>query len=132
MSKGWETDEVQLARVNVQACAYNAAVNYGSGRAGKKMFGLIQALNYMLRAEGRDKLSYLKAKGVIDEWRSCPALCEMRPGGLFHAEGCENNTNHPVYRERTKMAEAKLTGEEGGERVAWVSLVGDPLPGAAQ
>ena len=131
MSKDWETDEVDMARRNVFACAYNAAVNYGTGRERKKMRDLIEALNSQLRIEGRAKLVYLTAKGVISGWTPCPRACEMRPGGLFHAEGCENNINHPVYRERTKLAQAKLTGEEGGYWTGSVSLVGE-LEGAAR
>src|SRR5438132_3395186 len=44
---GWELDEdVVMARANLRACAYNAAVNYGSGREKRKMAHLLDAINH--------------------------------------------------------------------------------------
>jgi hypothetical protein len=112
---------------NVWAYAYNAAVNYGSERAHKKMLGLIEALNRGMRDEGRKKLQALVDAGVVESCKPCPPECHMRPGGLFHAEGCENDPNYPVYKARTKAAEEKLTGGPdgwAGWRAASVKLVG--------
>jgi hypothetical protein len=73
----WERDsELVMARANLMACAYNAAVNYGSDRAAKKM----------------------------RRWLHCPAECQVRPGGLFHASDCENDFNHPVSQDRRRRA----------------------------
>lgn len=110
------------------ACAYNAAVNYGSERAHKKMLNLINCLNRVMRENGREKLQKLVAAGVIESFTPCPPECCMRPGGLFHAKGCENDGNHPVYNTRVSAAQEKLPGGVDGHagwRAAQVSLVGD-------
>lgn len=124
----WEQDDqVRLARANYMACAYNAAVNYSSGRAHKKMVHLIEAINHYERVEGKVKLSQLIECGVIEGFTPCPAECEMRPGGLFHARGCENDSNHPVSRAREQRAREVLPGGRDGNagwRAAYVSLVG--------
>lgn len=105
----WEDDqELQQARANYMACAYNAAVNYGSDRAAKKMRHLVEAINWYERAEGHAKLEWLKSAGVIDGYTPCPPECQVRPGGLFHAPGCENDFNHPVSRDRWERARAVL------------------------
>jgi hypothetical protein len=112
---------------NVWACAYNAAVNYGSERAHKKMVRLIEALNRDMREEGRRKLQALVDAGVIESFKPCPDECHMRPGGLFHVDGCENDANHPVSRAREKAAQEKLPGGPdgwAGWRAACVELVG--------
>jgi hypothetical protein len=119
----WETDErLLLPRSSLMACAYNAAVNYGSDRAAKKMRDLVRAINHYERAEGVVKLDYLVSKGVIDSYTACLAECEMRPGGLFHAPGCENDSNHPISRARRERAREMLP--ERQTYAANVSLVG--------
>lgn len=121
----WETDErLLLPRSNLMACAYNAAVNYGSERAAKKMGDLIRAINSRERIEGVVKLDYLVSKGVIESYIACPDECEMRPGGLFHASGCENDSNHPVSRLRRERAREMLP--ERQTYAANVNLVGNP------
>lgn len=123
----WESDErLQMPRANLMACAYNAAVNYGSGRAGKKMGDLIQAINIFERVEGTVKLDFLVSKGVIESYTNCPAECVVRPGGLFHVPDCENDYNHPVSRQRHERAREMLP--ERQTYAASVSLVGDPQP----
>lgn len=122
-----EDSRVRQTLPNVWACAYNAAVNYGSGRAHKKMLHLIEALNIDMREEGKLKLEALMDAGVIESFKPCPDECCMRPGGLFHTAGCENDCNHSVYRARTEAAQEKLPcGADGhaGWRAANVSLVG--------
>lgn len=119
----WEDDErLLLPRANLEACAYNAAVNYGSGRAAKKMGDLVRAINYRERVEGVVKLDFLVSKGVIDSYTACPPECEMRPGGLFHTPGCENDWNHPVSRARHEKAREMLP--ERQTHAASVKLVG--------
>ena len=119
----WETDERLLTpRASLMACAYNAAVNYGSDRAAKKMGDLVRAINHYERIEGVVKLDFLVSKGVIDSYTECPDECEMRPGGLFHADGCENDFNHPVSRARRERAREMLP--ERQTYAASVSLVG--------
>ncbi len=119
---------VQMARANQSACAYNAAVNYGSGRADKTMWRLIRAINHCQRVEGRFLLQRLVDKGIIESFRPCPVECEMRPGGLFHATDCENDYNHPTHSARREAAKMQLPGGSDGHdgwRAANVSLVGD-------
>ena len=116
-----------MTRRNLFACAYNAAVNYGSERGNKKMWGLVEALNDYLREEGRNKLQSLVDAGVIESFKPCTDECCMRPGGLFHARDCENDGNHPVYRARTEAAQMKLPGGLSGNAgwyAADVMLVG--------
>lgn len=124
----WELDEdVRLARANFMACAYNAAVNHGTDRGVRKMRDLVRAINYYERCEGRVKLGLLAAAGIIAGYTPCPQECEFRPGGLFHARGCENDFNHPVSRARSQRAcELLPGGTDGGagRRAASVSLVG--------
>lgn len=121
----WETGtDFILARANYMACAYNAAVNYGSERAMKKMRHLIEAINAYHRVEGVAKLNWLKEQGIIDSWSPCPVECEMRPGGLFHAKGCENDFNSDVSRARREAVRDQLP-----EKFYWSaspSLVGTP------
>lgn len=112
---------------NVWACAYNAAVNYGTERGHRKMGDLIRALNASMRAQGKRQMEELLRLGVIESYTACPDGCEMRPGGLFHVEGCENDANHPVSRERQRKAMAQLPGGSDGNagwRAASVQLVG--------
>jgi hypothetical protein len=117
----------QIADANLLACTYNAVVNYGSDREAKKMRHLTEALNSYERAVGRDRLEALVAQGVIDSFTPCPPECVIRPGGLFHAEGCENDYNHPVTRARQQRAMEMLPGGPSG-RAGWyaaqVTLVG--------
>lgn len=124
----WEQDDdLRLARANYMACAYNAAVNYGTHRGVRKMGDFIRAINYYERVEGHVKLDLLVAKGIITGYTLCPPECEMRPGGLFHAKDCENDHNHPVSKQRRQTAMEKLPGgRDGGAggRAADVSLVG--------
>jgi hypothetical protein len=125
-----DNENVRQAAGNVLACAWNAAVNSDSERGRRKMRQLIEALNLYHRIEGREKLRALVDRGVIEGFKACPAECEMRPGGLFHAPECENDMNHPVYRERTRLAREKLSGPNDGRDGYWeasVSLVGDDL-----
>lgn len=120
-------DRIALSRSNVWACAYNAAVNYGSERGPKKMGDLIYALNENMRLEGKMKLQALVDAGVIESFNPCSNECCMKPGGLFHIDGCENDPNHPVYQERQDAASMKLPGGRDGHngwRAASVSLVG--------
>lgn len=120
----WEADErLLMPQANLMACAYNAAVNYGSGRAAKKMADLVRAINDWQRIEGVVKLDYLVSKGVIESYTACPDGCEMRPGGLFHAEGCENDFNHLVSRERREKTLEMLPQRQ--TYAANVSLVGN-------
>jgi hypothetical protein len=119
----WETDErLSLPRANFMACAYNAAVNYGSGRAAKKMGDLVRAINYYQRTVGVVKLDFLVSKGVIESYTECPDGCEMRPGGLFHVQDCENDSNHPVARARQERAREMLPERQA--HAASVILVG--------
>lgn len=121
-------DAVAMARANLMSCAYNAAVNYGSGRAHKKMIHLLDAINHHERIEGRAKLQSLVDLGVIDSFTPCPPECQVRPGGLFHAKDCENDANHPVSRTRCQRATEILPGGSDGHagwRAASVSLVGE-------
>ena len=104
-----ESDDVRLAQANLYGCAYNAAVSYGSERAAKKMRHLIEAINSYERIEGRARLQFLVERGVIDGFVPChPTECHMRPGGLFHAAGCENDSNSEVSRARRKAAKDTL------------------------
>lgn len=119
----WQNDErVALAQANLMGCAYNAAVNYGNGRGPRKMGDLIRAINLCLRVEGFVKLTRLVEDGLIDGFTPCPDECEMRPGGLFHSKGCENDANHPVYRARMDRVREMLPVAHAWD--ASVSLVG--------
>lgn len=123
------TPEVERARSNVWAHAYNAAVNYGTERGHRKMRELIEALNLCMRIEGTAKLQALVEQGVIENFKPCSPECQMRPGGLFHAKDCENDSNHEVSRARRQAAREKLPGGSDGfegVRAADVSLVGEP------
>lgn len=123
----WQNDErVALARANLMACAYNAAVNYGRERAAKKMGDLIRAINYCERVEGFVKLTRLVEQGLIEDFTPCPDGCEMRPGGLFHAAGCENDFNHPVSRARWDKVREVLPVAHQWD--AHVNLVGRNAP----
>lgn len=103
------SDEVQLAQTDLYANAYNAAVNHGSDRAAKKMRHLVESINRYERIEGRARLQFLVDQGVIDGFNPChPTDCHMRPGGLFHAKGCENDPNSEVSRARRKAAKDTL------------------------
>lgn len=119
----WQNDErVALARASLMACAYNAAVNHGTARGLRKMGDLIRAINHCERVEGFVKLTRLVEQGIIDSFTPCPEKCEMRPGGLFHVTGCENDFNHPVSRARwDKVREALPVAHQWD---ASVSLVG--------
>jgi hypothetical protein len=119
----WQNDErLALPRASLMACAYNAAVNYGTGRGVRKMGDLIRAINSCERAEGFVRLTRLVEQGIIESFTPCPAECEMRPGGLFHAQGCENDSNHPVYRARMDKVREVLPVAHQWD--AGVSLVG--------
>lgn len=118
-----DNDDVRLAQSSLYACAYNAAVNYGSDRAHKKMHHLVEAINNYERIEGRAKLQFLVDQGVIDSFKPChPTECHMRPGGLFHAKGCENDGNSEVSHARHAAVREKLP--EPLKWAAWPSLVG--------
>lgn len=119
----WQNDErVALARANLMACAYNAAVNHGNERAPKKMGDLIRAINHCERVEGFVKLTRLVEDGLIEGFTPCPDSCEMRPGGLFHVRDCENDSNHPIYRARMDRVREVLPVAHQWD--ASVSLVG--------
>lgn len=124
----WEqNDEVRLMRANFMACAYNAAVNSDVPRGVRKMRDLIEAINWYERTKGRVMLDLLMEQGVIDTYTACPSECEVRPGGLFHADGCENDANHPVFKARQQRAREVLPGGSDGHagwRAAEVTLVG--------
>lgn len=124
----WEdNDDVRLYRASYMACAYNAAVNHGTPRGLRKMGDLVRAINEFERIEGKVKLELLVSYGVIESFNPCPQECHMRPGGLFHAKDCENDSNHPVSKARTAKATEVLPGGRGGGagwRAAYVSLVG--------
>lgn len=92
------TDELERSRINVWACAYNAAVNHGGERAHRKMWDLIRAINENMRLEGKAKMDELVKLGIIDGYIECPPQCCMRPGGLFHADGCQNESNSEFIR----------------------------------
>lgn len=127
MSAEDEHPDVIMARADFMACAYNAAVNYGSERGVRKMGNMIAALNRYERAEGKAKLDRLRERGIIDNYTPCPDGCEVRPGGLFHVDGCENDMNHAVYRERQQRAREVLPGGQDGTagwRASSVTLVG--------
>lgn len=127
MSK--HAEDLERAEVNLRACAYNAFVSSGMARGAKKMRHLGEAINWYERAKGRVKLDALIDAGVIESYKPCPAECIVRPGGLFHAKGCENDSNHPVDRDRVQRARELLPGGpdgHGGWRAASVSLVGEP------
>jgi len=123
----WENDsDVIMARASYMACAYNAAVNAYPGnesRARRKLGDLVRAINHYERVLGRAKLEFLKQRGIIGDYRPCPPECEMRPGGLFHAAGCENDLNHPVSRSRSQLAHDVLLPQRL-TYAASVSLVG--------
>lgn len=71
----WDVDErLLMPRASLMACAYNAAVNYGSGRAAKKMGDLVRAINYYERIEGVVKLDFLVSKGVIEGYAASVSL----------------------------------------------------------
>lgn len=104
-----DNDDVRMAQASLYACSYNAAVNYGSDRADKKMRHLIEAINTYERVEGRARLQFLVEQGVIDSFKPChPHECHMRPGGLFHAKDCENDGNSEVSRARRDAARHAL------------------------
>lgn len=122
-------DGIDLHTADLLACAYNAAVNYGSGRAHKTMIDLLDAINRYERRKGRGKLEALVEAGVIESFMPCPPECVVKPGGLFHAKGCENEMNHPVYHGRQAKAREMLTrgtphGVHDGYWDASVTLVG--------
>lgn len=122
-----DDERIRQSQANLNACAWNAAVNHGTQRGIRKMGDLIRAINQHERVLGRVKLEALVEAGVIEGFTPCPAECEMRPGGLFHADGCENGANHEVYRERQRKAMNILPGGRDGNagwRAAYVSLVG--------
>lgn len=105
----WEdSDEYRMARANYMACAYNAAVNSGTSRGIRKMGDLVHAINSYERVAGRAKLQFLVDQGVIESFTACPVECHMRPGGLFHAKGCENDFNSELSRARRKAATDNL------------------------
>lgn len=124
----WEHHpDLRMPRANLMACAYNAAVNYGSERATKKIGGLLDAINWFNRAEGRIKLGLLVEAKIIESFTPCSPQCHVRPGGLFHVAGCENDYNHSVYRQRQQKAREVLPGGSDGNagwRAASVTLVG--------
>lgn len=123
-----DIDELQRATTNVVACAHNAAVSHGTERGRRKMAGLIEAINLLYRVEGRERLRHLVEQGVIDRYEPCPPECCFRVGGLFHADGCENDPNSDVYLERQLRARERLPGGPDGMdgwRAACVTLVGD-------
>ena len=123
MSQGWESHpELLTAEANLHACAYNAAVNHGTQRGVRKMGDLIRALNYYERVCGAARLQFLVNVGVIAEFSPCHDACEIRPGGLFHVDGCENDANHPVYRARRAAAADSLPAKKA--IAAEVTLVG--------
>ena len=130
----WElSQDFVIARANYMACAYNAAVNSYPGnesRARRKMNDLVDAINYFQRVEGRAKLDWLMAQGVIDSYTPCPRECEMRPGGLFHAPDCENDSNSQVSRARHEAVVQQLP--ERFRWAAWPSLVGAAQPGGTE
>lgn len=96
--------DLKMAEVDVHACAYNAAVNHGSGRANKKMWDLVRAINEYERLRNKAKLDELVKRGIIDSYEECPVGCCVRPGGLFHVEGCPNDFNSEWHRAlRTKL-----------------------------
>lgn len=119
----WELDsKVVMARANYMACAYNAAVNHGTDRGVRKMRDLIEAINHCERVEGTVRLGWLVGQGVIAGYRECGAGCHVRPGGLFHEPGCENESNHPVYKAR--MAAVRDALPVRYQWAASVTLVG--------
>lgn len=119
----WESDpDLILAESNLLACAYNATVNHGSERGARKMGDLVRAINLHERTRGAVRLQYLADAEVIAGFTPCPDECEVRPGGLFHAAGCENDANHPTYRARTAAADRSLPSRLAS--AARVSLVG--------
>ena len=123
----WQNDErVALARASLMACAYNAAVNHGTSRGLRKMGDLIRAINRCERVEGFVMLTRLVEDGVIGSFTACPDECEMRPGGLFHAQDCENGPNHPVYRARMDRVREVLPASRQWD--AAVNLVGRSAP----
>lgn len=119
-------NEVDLARSNLMACAYNAAVNHGTERGVRKMGDLLRAINSYERTIGLQKMQRLVALGLITEFEPCSPQCEVRPGGLFHVAGCENEMNHDVYRRRVAAADRNLAKKDGAGFAASVTLVGAP------
>lgn len=116
-------EQLKSATANLHAVTHNAVVNLGSERGRRKLGDLVRALNLYYRVEGRHKLQALVDRGVIDgPIRACPPECEVRPGGTFHAKGCENDLNHPVYRARQDAVRQQLPEHE--RWAASVSLVG--------
>jgi hypothetical protein len=91
--------DLERSRVNLQACAYNAAVNWGSERATKKMHDLLAAINENQRLEGAAKMDELVELGAIKVYAACPGECRVFPGGLRHADGCRNDFNSDFMRE---------------------------------
>ena len=118
--KRWES--------HLYSCTYNAVVNYGSNRERKKMVHLIKAINMYEREKGKRKMKALIKLGVIKTYTPCHLECCVRPGGLFHVKGCENDPNHPVYKERQKKAKDMVPAgknDAGGWYAASVILVGE-------
>ena len=109
---------------SIWAYAYNAAVNYGSGRAHKKMWDLIRALNDNMRQEGKAKMDELVELGIIDSYTECPSECCMRPGGLFHAKDCPNEYNTEFRRQIRERVREQLP-EPQTHYFSGISLVGE-------
>jgi len=122
-----ENPDVIFAESGYMACAYNAAVNYGTDRGVRKMGDLIRAINHYERTRGAAMLAWLQQQGVIETWQPCPPGCVMRPGGLFHADGCENDGNSAVSRGRREAARETLPSRLC--HAASPSLVGSRKPG---
>lgn len=80
------TTDLEMSRANLRACAYNAAVNWGTGRATKKMRDLLLAINLNERLEGAAKMDELVRLGAIKTYDMCPSECRVFPGGMRHAE----------------------------------------------
>jgi hypothetical protein len=118
-----EYDERAMSRANVWACAYNAAVNYGSERANKKMWDLIRALNDDMRLDGKAKMDELVDLGIIDSYTECSPECCMRPGGLFHADGCPNESNTEFMREIESKTREQLPEPQRAKFIS-INLVG--------
>jgi hypothetical protein len=112
--------DLERSRVNLQACAYNAAVNWGSERATKKMHDLLAAINENQRLEGAAKMDELVELGAIKVYAACPGECRVFPGGLRHADGCRNDTNSDFMREVRDWA----YNNPKGMRYASIGLVG--------
>lgn len=117
-------DELDMARANLFACAYNAFVNSDCERGRRKMGDLGRALNYEERVKGRWKLEELVRRGIIESFVPCAKECVVRPGGLFHVKDCPNGGNSPESKARRRAVYDALPAKD--QHLGYSAIVGGP------